>query len=445
MFDSVIPRERAVWRRTVGAVCCLAAILFAAPADAKSPISCGRLHGIERGDTLFRIAVRAYGDGWKYKSIYAANRDLLPDEKSIEIGDQVLVPCLDGTGPATRQEALAQATAPAETAPVTASVTAAVTAPEAAELPLATGDEAATETATAELVGPIGAAREGIASLVLSASPGGSAVTTPRMDDPQPAKGPELAAPITPKPDTGDLPVRLLTGDSLVPFAGETLRQGGLATEIVAQAMRLAAPEKAPQIAYVRQWEFHLHGLLLSGALDVGFPWVRPDCTAAAALTPQAQLLCAEFAFSRPFLELPIAVFARADAPVTELTGRRVCRPPTAYAFDMDGGIAAGSGAVSEATASACFARLLHRDVDAVELPRREAEAVLRQMGIEGSVREIKALASTRTLHAVAPKSNRTGLAYLALIDAGLEQLMVTGAWFRIVTAHQSSQLALAE
>jgi len=433
MFDSVTPRERIVRRQAFGAVCSLAAVLFAVAADAKSPIPCGTLHSIERGDTLFRIAVRAYGDGWKYKTIYAANRDLLPDEKSIEIGDQVLVPCLDGRGPATRREALVRAAALAETLP------------ETRKQSQAASDDGSVELETAEPAGPIGVLRQGIASLVLSASLGGSAVTSPRMDDPQPAKGPEIVAPIALKPGNSDLPVRLLTGDGLAPFAGETLRQGGLATEIVAQAMRLAAPEKAPQIAYVHQWEFHLQGLLLSGALDVGFPWVRPDCTSAAGLTPQAQLLCTEFAFSRPFLELPIAVFARADAPVTELMGRRVCRPLTAYAFDMDGGIAAGSGALREATASACFARLLHRDVDAVELPRREAEAVLRQTGIEGSVREIEALASTRTLHAVAPKSSRTGLAYLALMDAGLEQLMVTGAWFRIVTAHQSSQLALAE
>ena len=63
---------------------------------------------IESSDTLFRIAVRAYGDGWLYKQIFQANRDLMADESSVEIGNELLIPCLDGAGNVVRADTLAQ-------------------------------------------------------------------------------------------------------------------------------------------------------------------------------------------------------------------------------------------------------------------------------------------------------------------------------------------------
>ena len=245
-------------------------------------------------------------------------------------------------------------------------------------------------------------------------------------------------------------PARLLTGSGLAPFAGEALREGGIITELAARSIRLAAPDQALQVFYVNDWEAHLGGLLLGGAFDLGFPWVRPDCVSGTALAPQARLLCAEFAFSKPFFEVTVATYARADDPLvgavagTGLAGRTVCRPKPHYAFDVDAATPAAEVVAAE-TAVACFVRLLQGEVDSVVLLRREAEAVLSQLNLGDQISEVAALATTRMLHVVAPKSSPSGLAYLAQIDAGLEQLMATGAWFRIVAEHQSSRLALVE
>ncbi len=78
-----------------------------AAAPEAGPIACGVAYTIAQGDTLFLIAERAYGDGWQYRQVFKANADLLPDPESIEVGDQILLPCADGSGPATRREALA--------------------------------------------------------------------------------------------------------------------------------------------------------------------------------------------------------------------------------------------------------------------------------------------------------------------------------------------------
>jgi len=78
-------------------------------AAAQTRIACGSFYRVAPGDTLHRIATRAYGKG-NYQAIFEANRDVLPDISLIAVGDELLIPCLDGTGPKTRREALALGT-----------------------------------------------------------------------------------------------------------------------------------------------------------------------------------------------------------------------------------------------------------------------------------------------------------------------------------------------
>ena len=93
-------------------LCVFLAVLLAAiagpwsDAGAGTRIACGAFYRVAPGDTLHRIATRAYGNG-NSQAVFAANRDILPDISRIEIGDDLLIPCLDGTGPRTRREALA--------------------------------------------------------------------------------------------------------------------------------------------------------------------------------------------------------------------------------------------------------------------------------------------------------------------------------------------------
>jgi len=77
-----------------------------ATAPTEPKIACGSVYTIARGDTLFLIAARAYSDGWLYKRIFRANDDMLSDPGAVEIGNRLFIPCLDGTGPATRREAV---------------------------------------------------------------------------------------------------------------------------------------------------------------------------------------------------------------------------------------------------------------------------------------------------------------------------------------------------
>ena len=96
-------------------LCVFLAALLAAIAGpssevaAQARIACGSFYRVAPGDTLHRIATRAYGKG-DYQTIFEANRDILPDISRIAVGDELLIPCLDGSGPQTRREALALGT-----------------------------------------------------------------------------------------------------------------------------------------------------------------------------------------------------------------------------------------------------------------------------------------------------------------------------------------------
>ena len=60
-------------------------------------IACGGDYVVGPGDTLSKIAGRAYGDRKSYQFLYSANRSVIgPNPSLIEIGMRFAIPCLDG-------------------------------------------------------------------------------------------------------------------------------------------------------------------------------------------------------------------------------------------------------------------------------------------------------------------------------------------------------------
>ena len=52
----------------------------------------GDSYVVERGDNLWEIAVRAYGDGYSWTKIWEANRNVLNDPDLLEIGMSLVLP-----------------------------------------------------------------------------------------------------------------------------------------------------------------------------------------------------------------------------------------------------------------------------------------------------------------------------------------------------------------
>lgn len=361
----------------------IAALVLAvgAPAGAQEPIACGALYRVQPGDTLHSIATRAYGEG-DYLAIFEANRDALPSVTRIEVGDRLLVPCRDGSGPQTRAAALRSAEAtPGEPGSGLANPAAAASSDSDGTAALAT----------------IPAGRE----------------------------------------------IRLLTGLDFAPFVDPSRPDGGLVTELVRLALDSGAPGRRLSISVGTDWTKHLDALA-RGKFDLGFPWYRPDCARAARLSASMRRRCEDFVFSAPLFEVRLAWYARdgdalagASDPAA-LRGRRLCRPSTYFTFDLRqaGLMTAETTLVFPPTAEECFVLLRAGVVDAVSLARGVADTEISRLGLDGLVAEIPALGSVQTLHAIAPKSSAEARAFLAALDSGLAEIRDSGRWFEVVARH---------
>jgi LysM repeat protein len=62
------------------------------PASARTAASSGRTHTVAKGDTLISIAQKYYGNRSKWRDIYAANRDVMPNETALKPGMQLKIP-----------------------------------------------------------------------------------------------------------------------------------------------------------------------------------------------------------------------------------------------------------------------------------------------------------------------------------------------------------------
>jgi 5'-nucleotidase/UDP-sugar diphosphatase len=52
----------------------------------------GRTYIVQKGDTLYKIAKKFYGDGSKWKKIWEANRNRVPDPNRLKEGTRLIIP-----------------------------------------------------------------------------------------------------------------------------------------------------------------------------------------------------------------------------------------------------------------------------------------------------------------------------------------------------------------
>ncbi|HOQ42303.1 MAG TPA: LysM peptidoglycan-binding domain-containing protein [Smithellaceae bacterium] len=60
--------------------------------EEQDPYDVKQYHEVKKGDTLWKIAEKYYGDGNLYKQIFEANRDVLKNPDMIKIGQKLHIP-----------------------------------------------------------------------------------------------------------------------------------------------------------------------------------------------------------------------------------------------------------------------------------------------------------------------------------------------------------------
>lgn len=308
------------------------------------------------GDTLSQIASRADLRGG-FQFLFDANRDVLDSPNIIEVGDQLKIPCADGTLPGTE----APATVAASTEP----------------------------------------------------------------------------APVTTQPTRS---LRIATATNYRPFSDEDLPGGGMITRMVDRSMQLGNPDQAYNISFVNDWGSHFE-LAELGALDMVFPWFKPDCDRIENLGPESAYRCTNFNHSDAFYEILVDFYTLngseyANATThADLFGARVCRPEAWFLFDMEAVelVEPNITLVQPVSQQDCVELLRNGEVDVMTYDTLPAEEDIRQAGMVDQVTSLDALRGAVTSHIFVAKNNAFANEALPIINAGLEELRLSGEWFTIV------------
>ncbi|WP_137112910.1 transporter substrate-binding domain-containing protein [Rhodobacter sp. SY28-1] len=242
-------------------------------------------------------------------------------------------------------------------------------------------------------------------------------------------------------------PITMVTGNGYAPFADETLPGGGMMTQLVEMATFRADPGIAYNISFVNDWQAHIDALLPSGAYDLSFPWVRPNCE-GSMLSPGDQARCTDFAFSAPFFEIVDGFFAKRDSGLLDVISasgfadKRICRPEgyTTGVLDAAGLTAPTITLVRAEDAEDCFRALAAGEVDLVSVDAEVGDAMVAKLGLISTVASNPHLSTIVSLHVIAHKSNPKAVAMIGQLDAGLIEMYQSGEWYDIVSTALSQQ-----
>ncbi|SEA44332.1 LysM peptidoglycan-binding domain-containing protein [Rubrimonas cliftonensis] len=444
-------------RRAPTLLAALAAGALAAAAAggaAAQELPCGETYVIQRGDTLQRVARRAYGPGASYIPLWRFNRGRVAtrDPSLIEIGDVIAIPCLDADGdpiplPAgVWPQAVGSAGSTEEAAlpPRGAEDALAGEGTDAARREIGERDADAQDGETQD-----GGAQDADASHRAASpeatNPAAAGATNPAAagaTNPAAAGAADGAAGDDAEPFGASDDAASGEADAARPAAAASaagsaravmLRVGadaGAAEAVARAALTLtlgedgygvepaAAPSAAPAAA-------EAGGAATPAPSGLTVPQIRPDC-------PAAERFCGGRAWSRPLVERMLVVHLAADAPSPStpggLSGARLCatRAAAPAALAALGFPAAG---LRQQDALGCFAAVIAGEADAVISEAADADAAMAAPQASAALVEAVALARFATLRAAARSDDAQGLAALAALDAGLARLRESGRW----------------
>ncbi len=376
-----------------------------------------KTYTVVAGDNLRFIARSAYGDSDMYRVIYGANVEAIGQKADlIEVGTTLNIPC------DPRDEAAA-VVAPAPSEPLQAGVIDPAAEPSLVvpELPVAPAEPAAA-----------------------------AAVADPTAAEPtvEPVIEPVSAAPVAAAP-AAPVGLRMVTGNGYAPFADEMLPGGGMFTQLVEMAVFRADPAITYTLSFVSDWQAHIDALLPSGAYDISFPWIRPECEAPDSLSPSDLARCDAFEFSAPFYEIVDGFFVPSDSPLLSATsysafeGKRICRPESFTTGVLEAaGLTAANTQLSRPTAAIdCFEAMAAGTVDLVSIDAEVGDSVIAQLGMVGDFAQNPHLMALQSLHVIAHKSNPRGVEMIKLLDAGVIEMYESGEWYEIVSTALSRDM----
>lgn len=237
--------------------------------------------------------------------------------------------------------------------------------------------------------------------------------------------------------------VKFLTGGDWYPFADEGLTGGGFLIRLIETAMHRAENDRGYSISWVDDWDSHMATLLPTNAFDLSVAWYAPDCSKTESMSELTHEFCDEFVFSKSLYDAVFGFFTRADSPYANATtladykGARICRPEGYSLHDLDeAGLIEPAVTISiPAVIGDCAEGVMQGIYDVASVESQAMAPVVKELGLGKEFVESPYVTSIQAISAMGSKSNPRVGEYLAMLDAGLDDMRNSGEWYEIISS----------
>jgi polar amino acid transport system substrate-binding protein len=201
-------------------------------------------------------------------------------------------------------------------------------------------------------------------------------------------------------------------------------------------------------VSWVNDWAAHLNPLLITRAFDVGYPWLKPDCSRPAELSQDAKYRCQKFFFSEPLYEVLTVLFVKKDSGIVfakdeEILGKTLCQPAGYSTYELDKG---GRNWVREnkvvlmrpQTIEECFRLLDNGTVNAVVTADLTGKSVIGALGMGERIQAVNRPLAIGTLHLIVTKTHPHASTLLYYINSAINKLKESGEYDKIVEGQLS-------
>ncbi|HPY40958.1 MAG TPA: transporter substrate-binding domain-containing protein [Thiolinea sp.] len=348
-------------------------------------LACEKPYKVAKGDSLSVIAQKAYGSAGKYSMIYYANLDILTKgPSSLEVNQELRIPCLyDATAATSSTEKTPD--------PATAS---------------SSSTEATTTTTT---------------------------TTT------APTETPAVSPP-------AKVELQLLTAGDYQPFTDQSLPNGGLITELVEAALK--NQNVTYKLTWINDWSAHLDPLLKDKKYDMGFPWLNPGCPNVEHFrcqflfsTPIFQML--EVLFTRN--DQPLK-FEKDDDMIGHTLCRP--SGYFTHDLERPGREWLKKNLVKleqPQSVKECFEMLMAGKVDAVAMNDFTGRETVAKMGLQDKVSPLPKELSVEGLHVLIHKTHPRATILLNYVNKGLKAIQDSGEYDAIMDKHLTNHWKTVE
>jgi LysM domain len=235
--------------------------------------------------------------------------------------------------------------------------------------------------------------------------------------------------------------VKFVTANNWKPFADETMPGDGIYVRMATTAMRRGGNDRDFTVSFVDDWDSHVDTLLPSLAFDFSIAWSKPDCEKIDLLGEFGVKMCTEFEFSLPIYEVAYSYHTLIDSPYAnartfaDYAGARICRPEgwAMSNLEVEGLVPPVVTFVQPKTPLDCAEMLLKGEVDLYSIEIETSTANFEELGATDKVVLNPAITSFNTHHFVISKSNPRAVEYIAMIDAGIQEMRESGEWYDIL------------